>query len=164
MDPSPFGTRAPVTVREVGPPDGLQILARTTPTADKPQWIQGAHEAGLRELEVGSFMPPKLMPQVADSVEKLEYRVATRAIRAYERSASRSVSRGTSRDANLAHEPLRSPESHRCDVRHLRSAIGHSLATSLDRVFQQNRPAPAARHRQLPGISPGDLRLAGESA
>jgi hypothetical protein len=32
----------------------------------------------------------------ADSVEKLEYRVATRAIRAYERSASRSVSRGMS--------------------------------------------------------------------
>ena len=60
---------APVTVREVGLRDGLQILPRTMPTEHKLQWLRGAHEAGLRELEVGSFVPPKLMPQLADTAE-----------------------------------------------------------------------------------------------
>jgi hydroxymethylglutaryl-CoA lyase len=58
-----------VSVREVGLRDGLQILPRTMPTADKLQWLRGAHRAGLRELEVGSFVPPKLMPQLADTAE-----------------------------------------------------------------------------------------------
>jgi hydroxymethylglutaryl-CoA lyase len=60
---------APVTVREVGLRDGLQILPRTMPTEHKLQWLRGAYDAGLRELEVGSFVPPKLMPQLADTAE-----------------------------------------------------------------------------------------------
>ena len=62
-----------VTVREVGLRDGLQILPRTMPTAQKLQWIRGAHDAGLRELEVGSFVPPKLMPQLADTAELVAF-------------------------------------------------------------------------------------------
>jgi hydroxymethylglutaryl-CoA lyase len=62
-------SHAPVTVREVGLRDGLQILPRTMPTEHKLQWLRGAHDAGLRELEVGSFVPPKLMPQLADTAE-----------------------------------------------------------------------------------------------
>jgi hydroxymethylglutaryl-CoA lyase len=58
-----------VRVREVGLRDGLQILPRTMPTDYKLQWLRGAYEAGLRELEVGSFVPPKLMPQLADTAE-----------------------------------------------------------------------------------------------
>ncbi|MEY3252208.1 MAG: hypothetical protein RL227_1181, partial [Pseudomonadota bacterium] len=58
-----------VVVREVGLRDGLQILARTVPTAHKIAWLRGAHAAGLREFEVGSFVPPKLMPQLADTAE-----------------------------------------------------------------------------------------------
>src|SRR6185295_16521479 len=72
MTPSTFDTALPVTVREVGLRDGLQILARTLPTADKLQWLHGAYRAGLRELEVGSFVPPKLMPQLADTSEIVE--------------------------------------------------------------------------------------------
>lgn len=59
----------PVVVREVGLRDGLQILPRTVPTAHKIAWLRGAHAAGLREFEVGSFVPPKLMPQMADTAE-----------------------------------------------------------------------------------------------
>jgi hydroxymethylglutaryl-CoA lyase len=66
-------TTASVTVREVGLRDGLQILPRTLPTAHKLQWIRGAYEAGLRELEVGSFVPPKLMPQLADTAELVAF-------------------------------------------------------------------------------------------
>ena len=69
MTPQTATTATPVTVREVGLRDGLQILPRTLPTEHKLQWIQGAYDAGLRELEVGSFVPPKLMPQLADTAE-----------------------------------------------------------------------------------------------
>jgi hydroxymethylglutaryl-CoA lyase len=60
---------APVTVREVGLRDGLQILPRTMPTEHKLQWLRAAYDAGLREIEVGSFVPPRLMPQLADTAE-----------------------------------------------------------------------------------------------
>jgi hydroxymethylglutaryl-CoA lyase len=58
-----------VIVREVGLRDGLQILPRSMPTEHKLQWLRGAYDAGLRELEVGSFVPLRLMPQLADSGE-----------------------------------------------------------------------------------------------
>ncbi|MCC6249936.1 MAG: hydroxymethylglutaryl-CoA lyase [Rubrivivax sp.] len=59
----------PAIVREVGLRDGLQNIARTLPTATKLQWLHAAHAAGLREIEVGSFVPPRLMPQLADTAE-----------------------------------------------------------------------------------------------
>ncbi len=62
-----------VTVREVGLRDGLQSIARTLPTSQKLQWIQGAYDAGVREIEVGSFVPPKLMPQLADTAELVTF-------------------------------------------------------------------------------------------
>ena len=62
-----------VTVREVGLRDGLQSIARTLPTAQKLHWIQGAFDAGIREIEVGSFVPPKLLPQLADTAELMAF-------------------------------------------------------------------------------------------
>jgi hydroxymethylglutaryl-CoA lyase len=62
-----------VTLREVGLRDGLQSLARTLPTAQKIEWIRQAHAAGIREIEVGSFVPPKLMPQLADTAELVAF-------------------------------------------------------------------------------------------
>lgn len=62
-------TPTPVVIREVGLRDGLQILPRTMPTAHKLEWLRAAHAAGLREVEVGSFVPPRLMPQLADTAE-----------------------------------------------------------------------------------------------
>src|SRR5689334_12592149 len=62
-----------VVVREVGLRDGLQIIARTVPTAAKLEWIRAAYDAGQRELEVGSFVPARLMPQLADTAEVLAF-------------------------------------------------------------------------------------------
>ena len=62
-----------VTLREVGLRDGLQSIARTLPTEHKKQWIQAAYEAGVREIEVGSFVPPKLLPQLADTAELVAF-------------------------------------------------------------------------------------------
>ena len=56
-------------VREVGLRDGLQSITRTLPTAQKMAWIRAAYAAGLREIEVGSFVPARLLPQLADTAE-----------------------------------------------------------------------------------------------
>ena len=63
----------PVVIREVGLRDGLQSIARVLPTAHKLQWIRAAYDAGLREMEVGSFVPPRLLPQLADTAEVLAF-------------------------------------------------------------------------------------------
>ncbi|MFM2069501.1 MAG: hypothetical protein RLZZ584_4410 [Pseudomonadota bacterium] len=60
---------ATITVREVGLRDGLQSIARTVPTAIKLEWLTALHAAGLREIEVGSFVPARLLPQLADTAE-----------------------------------------------------------------------------------------------
>ncbi|HKW84011.1 MAG TPA: hydroxymethylglutaryl-CoA lyase [Burkholderiaceae bacterium] len=56
-----------MVIREVGLRDGLQSIARTLPTAQKIEWLRAAYAAGLREIEVGSFVPARLLPQLADT-------------------------------------------------------------------------------------------------
>src|ERR1017187_1829451 len=53
-----------ILVSEVGPRDGLQSIKRAMPTDAKHRWIAALAEAGLREIEVGSFVSPKLLPQM----------------------------------------------------------------------------------------------------
>lgn len=58
-----------IVLREVGLRDGLQSLPQVLPTAHKRDWLTRAHAAGLREVEVGSFVPARLLPQLADTAE-----------------------------------------------------------------------------------------------
>jgi hydroxymethylglutaryl-CoA lyase len=58
-----------VHICEVGPRDGLQNAKHLMPTAAKKAWIRALAEAGLKEIEVGSFVPPKLIPAMADTGE-----------------------------------------------------------------------------------------------
>ncbi|CAM3745835.1 Hydroxymethylglutaryl-CoA lyase YngG [Pseudomonas reidholzensis] len=58
-----------VLVSEVAPRDGLQSIKATMPTPLKLRWISALADAGLREIEVGSFVPAKLLPQMADCAE-----------------------------------------------------------------------------------------------
>ena len=60
-------------IREVGLRDGLQSLARTLPTEQKLEWIRDAYAAGQREIEVGSFVPARLLPQLADTDQLVAY-------------------------------------------------------------------------------------------
>lgn len=62
-----------VVIREVGLRDGLQSIARTLPTDSKLEWLRDAHAAGLREIEVGSFVPARLLPQLADTAELVAF-------------------------------------------------------------------------------------------
>ena len=63
----------PVIIREVGLRDGLQSVSAVMPTAHKKAWITAAYEAGQREIEVGSFVPPALLPQLADTAELVAF-------------------------------------------------------------------------------------------
>ena len=58
-----------VTICEVGPRDGLQIAKGRMPTTVKTRWIAAMAAAGLPQIEVGSFVSPKLSPQMADTPE-----------------------------------------------------------------------------------------------
>ena len=58
-----------VVVREVGPRDGLQMAKTIMPTVAKLRWIAAMAGAGVREMEVASFVPPAAMPQMADAAE-----------------------------------------------------------------------------------------------
>ena len=60
-------------IREVGLRDGLQSIAAIMPTARKIEWIKAAHAAGQREIEVGSFVPARLLPQLADTGELVAF-------------------------------------------------------------------------------------------
>ena len=63
----------PVLISEVGPRDGLQSVKATMPTADKFAWLTALHAAGLREIEVASFVPARLLPQMADAAEVVRH-------------------------------------------------------------------------------------------
>jgi hydroxymethylglutaryl-CoA lyase len=58
-----------VLISEVGPRDGLQSIKRTMPTEAKHRWIRALADAGIREIEVGSFVSSKILPQMADAGE-----------------------------------------------------------------------------------------------
>ena len=60
-------------ISEVGPRDGLQNIARIMPTAAKMAWIAAEAAAGVREIEVGSFVPAALLPQLADTAEVVAF-------------------------------------------------------------------------------------------
>ena len=62
-----------VLISEVGPRDGLQSVKATMPTADKLRWIDALAAAGLREIEVASFVPARLLPQMADAAEVVQH-------------------------------------------------------------------------------------------
>lgn len=62
-----------VTISEVGPRDGLQSVNAVMPTEAKKAWIKAEAEAGVSEIEVGSFVPPSLLPQMADTAEIVAY-------------------------------------------------------------------------------------------
>lgn len=67
--PPPAMAAVDVDVCEVGPRDGLQSLSGFVPTAVKMDWIAQEAAAGVREIEVCSFVPPKVVPQFVDAAD-----------------------------------------------------------------------------------------------
>ena len=62
-----------IEVSEVGLRDGLQSISQIMPTEDKKRWIKALALAGIPEIEVGSFVPARIFPQLADTMDVAQY-------------------------------------------------------------------------------------------
>ena len=62
-----------VLVSEVGPRDGLQSVRSIMPLEARKAWVAAEAAAGVREIEVGSFVPARLLPQLADTAEVVAF-------------------------------------------------------------------------------------------
>ena len=62
-----------ILVSEVGLRDGLQNIRTVMPTEAKKRWIDAEASAGVREIEVGSFVPARLFPQLADTADLVKH-------------------------------------------------------------------------------------------
>ncbi|MCG8985479.1 hydroxymethylglutaryl-CoA lyase [Delftia acidovorans] len=71
--PEPIRALQSAIIREVGLRDGLQSIQTVLSTERKKEWIRDAYAAGQREIEVGSFVPARLLPQLADTAELVAY-------------------------------------------------------------------------------------------
>lgn len=58
-----------IVVHEVGPRDGLQMERQVVPTDTKEDWIRRTMESGVDIVQVGSFVHPVKVPQMADTDE-----------------------------------------------------------------------------------------------
>ncbi len=64
--------RPSISISEVAPRDGLQSVGPFLPTEAKVALVTALHAAGLRRMEIGSFVSPKAIPQMADTAAVLE--------------------------------------------------------------------------------------------
>lgn len=71
--PEPIRAQQSAVIREVGLRDGLQSIQTVLSTERKKEWLRDAYAAGQREIEVGSFVPARLLPQLADTAELVAY-------------------------------------------------------------------------------------------
>lgn len=118
-----------ILISEVGPRDGLQMARSVMPTAFKKRWIAEGVAAGLTEIEVCSFVPPKLVPAMADAAEVTEYAATfpglTVAVLAPNlKGAENAVKAG----ANKITVPISVSESHN------RANVNKSRAESLQEI------------------------------
>ena len=81
-----------VLISEVGPRDGLQNVAPIMTLDAKKAWVDATVAAGVREIEVGSFVPAKVLPQLADTAELVTWAVRIPGLTV--RSAGAQLSRG----------------------------------------------------------------------
>ena len=135
-----------ILVSEVGPRDGLQSIARTMPTEAKLRWIAALAAAGLREIEVGSFVNPKRLPQMADAEAVVR---ATRETPGLTVMALAPNPRGVQRAAEAGAHRITMPVS---------ASDAHSLANigvPTERAIEQVAEAVAWRDARPDGGRPG---------
>jgi hydroxymethylglutaryl-CoA lyase len=153
MHPTPFSAaRLPsrVVIREMGLRDGLQSVKTIVPTAAKIEWIRDAYDAGEREIEVGSFVPPKLLPQLADTAEVLAFAQTLPGLRATVLVPNlKGAMRALEADAEMMLLPLSASHAH--SLANLRKAPDDVLAEIAN--IRAERDASGKRTRIEVGIS-----------
>jgi hydroxymethylglutaryl-CoA lyase len=150
MSPHPASLPRRVVVREMGLRDGLQSVATIVPTAAKLEWIRDAYAAGQREIEVGSFVPPKLLPQLADTGEVLAFAQTLPGLRATVLVPNlKGAERALAANAEMMLVPLSASHAH--SLANLRKAPDDVVA-EIGRM-RAARDASGARTRIEVGIS-----------
>lgn len=143
------GNGIDILVSEVGPRDGLQSIKPVMPTAAKKAWIDALVAAGLREIEVGSFVPPALLPQLADTAEIVAHArqhpgLTVAALVPNARGAEAAIAAG----AHKITLPLSASETHSLkNLRRTHAQVFDEVAAIADRL----RALPADRRPQFEG-------------
>jgi len=134
-------------IREVGLRDGLQSLAEIMPTEQKIAWLEAEHAAGVSEIEVSSFVPPKLLPQLADAEAVVRHALSLPGLTV---SALIPNLRGAERGAALGVHEMNFVLS--VSEGHNRANVRRSTAESIDdfrRVVALCRHLPADRRPRV---------------
>lgn len=141
-----------VLISEVGPRDGLQSISRVMPLEAKKAWIRAEAAAGVKEIEVGSFVPPKLLPQMADTAALVAYArtipgLAVAVLVPNLKGAQMAIEAG----AHKLSIPLSASETHSIrNVRKDHAQMIAEIAAIADLVGAQ--PAPTRPHFEI-GLS-----------
>jgi hydroxymethylglutaryl-CoA lyase len=115
-----------VWVREVGTRDGLQSIPTQFTTAAKLEWIRLEAAAGVPEIEVGSFVPPKMLPQMADTAEVVAGALEIDSLRVSVLVPNlRGAESGMASGANQLNFPLSVSEAH-CQA-NLRKSVAEAI-------------------------------------
>lgn len=114
-----------VVIREVGLRDGLQSIHTVVSTQHKCEWIRDAVAAGQTEIEVGSFVPPSRLPQLADTADVLAYAKTLPGLFASVLVPNlKGAERALEGDADLMLLPLSASHAHSpCPIRHAISML-----------------------------------------
>lgn len=137
-----------VEISEVGPRDGLQMLKGIMPTRRKQAWIAALAAAGLPEIEVCSFVSPKLLPQMADAAEIVAF---ARTIPGLKVAALAPNAKGTARAIEASAHKITLP---------LSVSRSHSMANvrkTPDEMVEEIRESARLRDASAskPGIEAG---------
>jgi hydroxymethylglutaryl-CoA lyase len=139
-----------VVIREMGLRDGLQSIATIVPTDAKLAWVRAAYEAGECEIEVGSFVPARLLPQLADTAEVLAFAQTLPGLRASVLVPNlKGAERALAANAELMLVPLSASHAH--SLANLRKAPDEVVA-DIARM-RAERDASGARTRIEVGMS-----------
>jgi hydroxymethylglutaryl-CoA lyase len=138
-----------VLLREVGLRDGLQIVKTVVDTQTKLRWIRAEHAAGMQEIEVCSFVPPKLIPQFADAADVVAGALEVPGLTV---SALIPNMKGAQRGVELGVHKLNYVMS--VSESHNRANVRRTVEESLDdfrSIVAMLRDVPAARRPKISG-------------
>lgn len=132
-----------VLISEVGPRDGLQSISDIMSTSAKCRWIDALVEAGLQEIEVGSFVSAKLLPQMAGTAEVVKHACTLQGLRVMAlvpnlKGAQLALQNG----AHKITLPVSASEAHSlANVRKTHSQMIAELKAVMDHVRAHNEQA-----------------------
>ncbi len=144
MTPASPSSPADLLISEVGPRDGLQSISAVMSTAAKCRWIDALAAAGLREIEVGSFVSPKLLPQLADTAAVVQHALRHPGLRVMAlvpnlRGAQAALAAGVHKITL----PVSASEAHSlANVRKTHAEMLDELCAVVQRVRAHNATAP----------------------